>query len=203
MGAAFAQVAGKCLSDLVLGRALCCREERGRLHDHAVDAVAALRRLFVDECLLHADAASRPCRDLPGSRFRRRPPPKPASRSCAAPRRSSAPCRRRTAPARNRSAGRAGRAGRAARTASGMLGSSAFRTTALPLTVSLMVVAMTPVNPFEAFRNATRDRRRLLSKIGRILRLSLCNFGHSTETCFRQAAHAIWWSASGALAEIA
>ena len=31
----------------------CRREERGRLHDHAVDAVAALSCLFVDECLLH------------------------------------------------------------------------------------------------------------------------------------------------------
>ncbi len=68
VGAAFAQIGRKRLSDLVLGRALCCREEPSRLHDHAVDAVATLSRLFVDECLLQRMRFLQPYRDLPGSR---------------------------------------------------------------------------------------------------------------------------------------
>ena len=44
--------ASACL-DLALARLLVRGQERRRLHDHAVDAVAALRGLLVDECLLH------------------------------------------------------------------------------------------------------------------------------------------------------
>ena len=50
--AAFAQIAGECLLDLLFSRSFGRRKERGRLHDHAVDAVAALRGLFINERLL-------------------------------------------------------------------------------------------------------------------------------------------------------
>src|SRR5688572_19441324 len=50
--AAAAQVAGERLPDLVVARALVGREQRGGFHDHAVDAVAALHRLLLDEGLL-------------------------------------------------------------------------------------------------------------------------------------------------------
>src|ERR1700686_3242318 len=50
--AAAAEVVGERLLDLVLGRMLVLREQDGGLHDHAVDAVAALRGLLVDEGLL-------------------------------------------------------------------------------------------------------------------------------------------------------
>src|SRR6266702_5671320 len=53
VGPAFAQVSCKRLPDLVFSRSLCCCEECGGLHDHAIDAVAALSCLFVDECLLN------------------------------------------------------------------------------------------------------------------------------------------------------
>ena len=52
MRTAFAQIGRQRLSGLLLGRALGGREERGRLHDHAIDAVATLGCLFVDEFLL-------------------------------------------------------------------------------------------------------------------------------------------------------
>src|SRR6185369_7619706 len=52
--AAAAEVVLQRLPDLALRRAgLPRREERRGLHDHAVDAVAALRRLLLDERLLH------------------------------------------------------------------------------------------------------------------------------------------------------
>src|SRR5271154_6242120 len=47
-----AQVVGQCLLDLRLGRIFVRRDERRCLHDHAVDAVAALHGLFIDECSL-------------------------------------------------------------------------------------------------------------------------------------------------------
>ena len=53
MRAAAAEIVGERLLDLGLARLLVLREEGRRLHDHAVDAVAALRGLFVDEGLLH------------------------------------------------------------------------------------------------------------------------------------------------------
>src|SRR6266571_3931789 len=53
MGAAATEIAGERLSDIGLARLLVLRQERGGLHDHAVDAVAALHRLRVDEGLLH------------------------------------------------------------------------------------------------------------------------------------------------------
>ena len=53
MGPTAAQVIGERVLHLRLGRFFGPGEERGRLHDHAVDAVAALRRLFLDEGALH------------------------------------------------------------------------------------------------------------------------------------------------------
>lgn len=52
MGSALAKIGGKRLPDLVFGRMAIPGKKGRRLHDHAVDAVAALRGLFVDECLL-------------------------------------------------------------------------------------------------------------------------------------------------------
>src|SRR4051812_35148477 len=49
MGAAAAQVTRQRLADLGLARKLVLLEQGGRRHDHAVDAVAALRSLLVDE----------------------------------------------------------------------------------------------------------------------------------------------------------
>src|SRR3954452_20172942 len=49
MGAAAAQVAGERLADLGFARRLVRRKERRGRHDHAVDAIAALRGLLVDE----------------------------------------------------------------------------------------------------------------------------------------------------------
>src|SRR3954465_5693369 len=49
MGAAAAQVAGERLADLGFARRLVRREKRRGRHDHAVDAIAALRGLLVDE----------------------------------------------------------------------------------------------------------------------------------------------------------
>src|SRR5688500_2990982 len=50
--AAAAQIVGERLPDLGVARALVLREQVGGLHDHAVDAVAALHRLLLDEGLL-------------------------------------------------------------------------------------------------------------------------------------------------------
>ena len=51
--AAATQIACERLSDLILAGPLVRGEQRGRLHDHAVDAVAALGGLLLDEGLLH------------------------------------------------------------------------------------------------------------------------------------------------------
>ena len=51
--AAAAEVVGERLFDLRFGRLLVLGEERGGFHDHAVDAVAALHGLLVDEGPLH------------------------------------------------------------------------------------------------------------------------------------------------------
>src|SRR6185312_12620389 len=53
MGPAATEIVGERLLDLVLARILRLGEKGGRLHDHAVDAIAALHRLLVDEGLLH------------------------------------------------------------------------------------------------------------------------------------------------------
>ena len=53
MGAAAAEIVGERVLDVALAWLLVLGEERRRLHDHAVDAVAALRGLLVDEGLLH------------------------------------------------------------------------------------------------------------------------------------------------------
>src|SRR5687767_6758451 len=50
--AAAAQVGCERLPDLILTRVPVRCEQRGGLHDHAVDAVAALHRLLLDEGLL-------------------------------------------------------------------------------------------------------------------------------------------------------
>jgi hypothetical protein len=49
MRSAAAQIGRELLPDLILGRLWCAREKCGGLHDHAVDAVAALHRLLLDE----------------------------------------------------------------------------------------------------------------------------------------------------------
>src|SRR5438309_4530869 len=54
MGAAATEIVGERNPDLGFARVLGLRQEGGRLHDHAVDAVAALCGLLVDEGLLHA-----------------------------------------------------------------------------------------------------------------------------------------------------
>jgi hypothetical protein len=53
MRAASAKIAGECLSDLFVAWISRLEEERSGLHDHAVDAITTLHRLFVDERLLH------------------------------------------------------------------------------------------------------------------------------------------------------
>ena len=53
MRPAAAEIVRERLLDLRLGRLLVLGEEGGRLHDHAVDAVAALHGLLVDEGPLH------------------------------------------------------------------------------------------------------------------------------------------------------
>src|SRR4029078_3389575 len=53
MGSAAAKVVGKRILDGCFGRLLVLGEESRRLHDHSVDAVAALRGLLVDKGLLH------------------------------------------------------------------------------------------------------------------------------------------------------
>src|SRR5215470_19660871 len=53
MRAAAAEIVGERLADVGVGRFPVGREQRRRFHDHAVDAVAALRRLRIDESLLH------------------------------------------------------------------------------------------------------------------------------------------------------
>src|SRR5882762_4822033 len=53
MGPAPAEVAGERLLDVGFTRVLAGGQERGGLHDHAVDAVAALHGLLIDEGLLH------------------------------------------------------------------------------------------------------------------------------------------------------
>src|SRR5437899_400880 len=53
MGPAPAQVAGERLLDVDFTRVLAGGQEGGGLHDHAVDAVAALHGLLIDEGLLH------------------------------------------------------------------------------------------------------------------------------------------------------
>src|SRR2546430_2653543 len=54
MRPAAAEVVRQRAPDVALARLLVLGEEGGRLHDHAVDAVAALGGLLVDEGLLHA-----------------------------------------------------------------------------------------------------------------------------------------------------
>src|SRR5512143_4135174 len=53
MGAAAAKVVGERNLDGGFGRLLVLREESRRLHNHSVDAVAALRGLLVDKGFLH------------------------------------------------------------------------------------------------------------------------------------------------------
>ena len=53
MRAAAAEIVGERLLDVGIARLLVRAQQRRRLHDHAVDAVAALRRLLVDKGLLH------------------------------------------------------------------------------------------------------------------------------------------------------
>src|SRR6186997_2003990 len=53
MGAAAAKILGKRIFDVGFGRLLVLGEESCRLHDHSIDAVAALRGLLVDKGLLH------------------------------------------------------------------------------------------------------------------------------------------------------
>src|SRR5262249_50627727 len=53
VSSAAAEILGKRVPDIGLARLFVFREESRRLHDHAVDAVAALDGLFVDERLLH------------------------------------------------------------------------------------------------------------------------------------------------------
>src|SRR5437016_438250 len=53
LAAAAAEVGIHLLADLGLGRIGFVGQERGRLHDHAVGAVAALQRLLSDEGRLH------------------------------------------------------------------------------------------------------------------------------------------------------
>src|SRR5258706_465193 len=52
MGTAAAEIARQRVLDLVFGRVRICIQQGLRLHDHAVDAIAALDRLLVDESLL-------------------------------------------------------------------------------------------------------------------------------------------------------
>src|SRR6266576_753201 len=53
MGAAAAQIVGERVFDVALARLPVLGQERRRLHDHAVNAVSALRSLLVDEGFLH------------------------------------------------------------------------------------------------------------------------------------------------------
>src|SRR5262245_11337432 len=53
VGATATDVVGKRLPDIRLGWILVGREKRDRLHDHAVDAVAALHRLLFNKGALH------------------------------------------------------------------------------------------------------------------------------------------------------
>src|SRR5918992_5007819 len=53
MRPAAAEVSGERVLDLRLGRLLVLRKESRGFHDHAVDAVAALHGLFLDEGALH------------------------------------------------------------------------------------------------------------------------------------------------------
>src|SRR5208282_1094583 len=55
MGAATAQVMSQRLLDLSFAWPLVVRQERGRFHDHAVDAKAALSGLLRDEGLLYGN----------------------------------------------------------------------------------------------------------------------------------------------------
>ncbi len=98
-------LASACLICASLGF-LLVGEERRRFHDHAVDAVAALGGLFLDEGALHrmrllrrAEAFERDDLLLGGELSTA------ASRRSAPPCRRHAPCRRRTARARSRIAG--------------------------------------------------------------------------------------------------
>src|SRR5260221_13081975 len=52
MGSAAAEIVRQLRFDLLFRRLRVVRQQRGGLHDHAVDAVAALHRLLVDEGLL-------------------------------------------------------------------------------------------------------------------------------------------------------
>src|SRR6266545_4302472 len=49
---AAAQIAFQCGADLAFARLLVLCQQSRRAHDHAVGAIAALRHLLVDECLL-------------------------------------------------------------------------------------------------------------------------------------------------------
>src|SRR5580658_6068934 len=53
MRTASAEIAGECLSNLLVAWISRLAEKRSGLHDHAVDAIATLHRLFVDKSLLH------------------------------------------------------------------------------------------------------------------------------------------------------
>src|SRR5215510_4675665 len=53
VGAAAAEIVGERLANVGVARLAVAREQRHRFHDHAIDAVAALRRLCIDEGLLH------------------------------------------------------------------------------------------------------------------------------------------------------
>src|SRR5262245_45371785 len=53
MGTAAADIVGERVADIRLGRILVAGEERDRLHDHAIDAIAALHGLLLDKGALH------------------------------------------------------------------------------------------------------------------------------------------------------
>jgi hypothetical protein len=53
MRSATTEIVGKCVLDVGFAWLLVLCQEGGRLHDHAVDAVAALRGLLVDESFLN------------------------------------------------------------------------------------------------------------------------------------------------------
>src|SRR5215472_127149 len=52
MRTASTEVRGQAISDLCIRRVRSLGQQRCRLHDHSVDAIAALHRLFLDESLL-------------------------------------------------------------------------------------------------------------------------------------------------------
>jgi len=105
------------VAQLHLGGMRLVTQQRRRGHDPAIEAVAALRRLFLDECRLQrvrmlwrAEAGKR----KQSCRCRQRTPA--ASRTASA-RRRCARCRRRIGPIRSRNGDCRERGGRATRTA--------------------------------------------------------------------------------------